>query len=334
LDGDEEIMKKIIVILIIIVIGTGAYFVSSKYFKKDITNTPLKLVEMNQGNSTGNIANAGYVTRYKDSLYGDINKMGQGLYKSDLKLKNQVKVNEDQALYVNADADWIYYVNYSDNNRLYKISTDGKDVKKLTDDGIDSLNLENGWLYYIDASQKGIICKLSIDGKSKFTLSKDTYCSNLLVKNGWVYYTYKGYIYRLDTNGANKLKIAEIRITPYVLTENWRGNFDVDDNYIYYPGKDGCMYKIKLNGTENTKITAGNVESINIYSNYVYYFSYTSQTIYRIKLGEKPKLEYIIGGGSYYNIIIVSNNGVMFKDKADENGGLLMVLKDLSVPKK
>jgi hypothetical protein len=326
-------MKKNIVIIIIVIIGLAAYLVSNNYIKKADIIKPIQEVGMTLGNSTGNIANAGYVTRYKDSLYGDVNRLGQGLYKSNLKLKNQTRLTEDQALYVNADSNWIYYVNYSDNRRLYKVGMDGKNAEKLTDDAIDSLNLENGWLYYIDATKKGIVCRISIEGKTNTVISKDTYCSNLLVKDNGIYYTFNGYIYRLNNDGTKKMKLTAIRINPYLSTETWRGNFDVDGNYIYYPGKDGSLYKIKNDGTGNTKITAGNVESINIYSNYVYYFSSTSQTIYRIRLDMKPQLEYIIGGGSYYNIIILSDNGVMFKDKSDENGGLLMVLKDLSSPK-
>lgn len=326
-------MKKAIVFLICIIVAFGSYFISEIYFNKAKDNNQVNNIEIAIGNSTGNIANAGYVTKHKDNIYGDINPNGQGLYKSNLKLKNPVRLTDDQALYVNADDKFIYYVNYSDDKRLYKVGLDGNNRRKLTADSIDSLNLEDGWLYYIDLSKNGMICKLTIDGSTKNILSKNHGCTNLLVKDGWVYYTLNKEIFRMSEDGSSVMKITAIRNTSYVSNTVWRGNFDIYNGYIYYPGEDGSLYCITIDGRNATKLTDGKIESINIYNGYIYYFNSDSKAIYRIKLEGKVNVEYVVGGGYYYNIDIVNDYGVMYKDKSTIDGGVFMISMNLNTGK-
>lgn len=321
--------KKIVGILVVILIVLGGYILYSEYYNKPQENIPTTTDSTNYGNSTGNLANAGYVARFNDAIYGDINSNGKGLYKSNVKLKNIVRLTDDEALYINVNDGWIYYVNYSDNQSIYKVETDGNNRTKLATSKADFLNHEGGWLYYIDTSNKGRICKLSEDGKNKKYISTDTNCTNLLVRNGYVYYLMKNCIYKMTVNGIDKKEITRMRTTPYTNGDQWRGNFDIYGSYLYFPGEDGNLYCISTDGQNKTMLTKGNVESINIYNDYIYYFATSSKTIYRIKLEGQVKLEYVIGGGDYCNINIVNNDGVMFKDKSVVNGGVFMVSMNL-----
>lgn len=325
--------KKLMVFLLLIVIGVGGYFIGTKYFIKVPSGIQTSSGGIPGGNSTGNLANSGFVTKYKEMIFGDINTIGQGLYKSDLKLKKPIRLTDDQALFVNADDLWIYYVNYSDKQRIYKVGHDGKNRKKLSKDQVEGLNLESGWLYYIDTSSKGVICKLSVDGKTRVVISKERMCTNLIVKNGFVYYALKTDIYKMNEDGSGVKKIATMRNTAYPDGIDWRGNFDVDNGLVYYPGENGDLFCITVDGKKDTSLAKGNVESMNVYNGYIYYNSTTSKTIYRIKLEGKVKIEYVIGGGDYYDINIVSDEGVMFKDKATVNGGVFMVFMNLNTGK-
>lgn len=322
--------SKILAVVILIFVAFGSYFLYGNYFANmNNKNIMGKYNEVSYGNSSGNLSNGGYVTRYNDYLYGDLNPSGQGLFRSNLKLKNFLRLTDDQALFVNTDGQWVYYVNYSDNMHLYKVSVNGGEKIKLSSDKVDGLNLVNGTLYYIDISQKRTMHSMTTEGKDNKLIGPDSNCMNLIIKNDWAFYSVKNIIYRINVDGENKIKLAVIRTDPYGVMDFWKGNFDVDGNLVYYPGLDGNLYTISVDGKNNTILVSGNIESTNIYNGYLYYFSETSKTIYRIKLGTKPKPEYIFGGADYYSIIIVNNDGVMFKDKSVINGGIYMVEKKL-----
>jgi phage pi2 protein 07 len=322
--------KKLILFLICIIAAVGGFYGFQSFNSKPMNITQKESDAIPTGNSTGNLANSGYVARFNDNIYGDINPTGQGLFKSNLKLKKLVKLTDDQALYVNVEGQWVYYVNYSDNRRLYKVGIDGKNRTQLTTNMVDCLNVEDGWIYYVDTTANGIIKKLSVDGKVDNTLLKDKGNLNLLVKNGKIYYRNKSTIYKMDEDGTGIIKIAVMRTTKYEGSTDWKGNFDVNGGFLYYPGGDGSLYCISVDGMNNTKLTGGNVESINIYNGYVYYYSFTKKTISRIKLEGQVKEEYVLGGGEYYYINIVTDEGVMFKDKYNLNKSVNMVLMNLA----
>lgn len=322
--------RKILIILVLVVVGIGSYFIYGKYFASfSSLNSTQNSNSYSYGNSSGNLSNSGYITRFNDYLYGDLNPSGQGLYRSSLKFKNLKHLTDDQALYVNTDGQWIYYVNYSDNMHLYKVDVEGKQRIKLSSDRIDGLNLVNGILYYIDVSKKRNIYSMTIDGRDNRIITSDINCTNLIVKDGWAYYNVKDVIYRIAADGKDKIKLAVMRTSPYNSMDDWKGNFDVDNGYVYYPGTDGNLYVISAEGGKSALLAAGNVESINIYKGYAYYYGDTSKTIFRINLANKPKQEYIFGGAEYYNLNIVTNEGVLFKDKSVINGGVYMVYKNL-----
>lgn len=321
-------MEKKIKVLLFIILLAGSYFVYKNYFINSNQFTPIE--SDRYGNSSGNISNAGYAVNYNGHLFGDINPNGQGLFKGNLKGKELLKLTDDQALYINAYKDWIYYINYSDNGFIYKVRTDGRERKKLIAREADSLNVYNGNLYFIDIKDNGKIYRVNSDGKDSTIISGDNGCLNLIIKDGYIYYSVNGNICRMDENGRNRRKITSIRSTEYDDSIYWRGNFDVYGIYLAYPGKDGSLYRIRTDGTDNMKLIGGDVESINIYRNNIYYFSNTAKTIYRVSLTGNVKPEYIFGGGDYFSINITDDSGVMFKEKGTANGGLFKILKNLS----
>jgi phage pi2 protein 07 len=322
-------MKKFLFVLLGVALVGAAYFGYTKYIGNSEKNSDNEIV-YTIGNNSGNIANSGYLVRNKNALYGNINTEHSGIFKSDLKFKNQVKISDDEGLFINTDGEWLYYVNFTDKHTIYRVRVNGTDRERLNTNESDSLNWENDWLYYLDRKNGSVICKMSSDGKIKKVLLNQKYCSNLLVKDGWIYYILKGALHRINVDGNGHSIITNIRTTYYENGITWRGNYDVCGDYVYYPNDDGGLYKIRTDGQENTLLKSGNVESINIYKNYIYYYNSKLKIIYRVSIDNPENAEYVVGGGLYYNINIVNDNGVIYKDKSISDGPLYMVLMDLS----
>lgn len=321
-------IRKALLAVIFILVAISSYFIYGNYFPK-IAIKNNNYTGLVYGNSSGNLANGGYFTKYKNNVFGNLNPSGQGLFKSNLKLKNLVKINGDQALYVNTDGQWIYYVNATDNMSIYKVSVDGGEKTRLSSDQVDGLNLVNGILYYIDISKKRTIYSMTTEGKDSKEIVTDLNCKNLIVKDYWIYYSIKNEIYKVSMEGKNKLQIASIRTALYSDDYSWKGNFDVEGGYVYYPGLDGKLYSVTDDGKKNTLLISGSIASINIYDSYLYYSDESTKTIYRIKLGVTSKPDYVLGGSDYYDLNIVNNDGVMFRDESVINGGFYMIEKKL-----
>ena len=63
---------------------------------------------------------------------------------------------------------WIYYQNYSDNNKLYAIRTDGSGRKKISDDIIVDINIVGDWIFYSSKVKSPYdTCAIRIDGTGK-----------------------------------------------------------------------------------------------------------------------------------------------------------------------
>jgi len=105
-------------------------------------NTPITAIEDNQkmGNTNSNILNGGHSVLHDD---------------------------------------WLYFMNFADNNFLYKTKPDGTGESKVVDDTAYFLNAYDNWLYYCNGSDNGKIIKIRLDGTDR-TLVIDAKVSNMM----------------------------------------------------------------------------------------------------------------------------------------------------------
>lgn len=173
---------------------------------------------------------------------------------------------------------WIYYLDLSCNEvlgELYKMKTDGSEREKLTaDNTVYWFSIAGNWIYYaVKVNNQGTIYKCKTDGSDQTLLLEgvpfDDYdWIGLMVDGDWIYYTVKdkgkNILYMLSTDGRSNLPLLDEGIKFFNVAEGW----------IYYtkdldnPG----LYKVRLDGSENTQLWNGSgIYYANIVGEWVYF---------------------------------------------------------------
>lgn len=119
----------------------------------------------------------------------------------------------------------IYFANPGDKNYLYCMNSDCSEAKKLNNDSVAYINTDGNHLYYV---------------KNNYEVSD-------------VAVLFRGHlfgVYRTDMKGNNAK----------ALYEKLTGSMVLCGNYLYYQHYDGvndtCLYKIKINGKEDIKLSS------------------------------------------------------------------------------
>jgi hypothetical protein len=193
---------------------------------------------------------------------------------------------KDKTMGMQVTKDSIYYTKYSDNS-LHKIDTNGLNKKDLLKgESIGNINIVGDWIYYYDCTGGRNIYKIKTDGTNKIKLSSDsieTY--GLIVKNGWVYY-----INSDDGQSVYKIKIDG---TNKIKLINEKVNcINVTDNYIVYTDKNNIIYRTGLDGKNKIKLSNIQTSFITITDGYIYYTSPDFNKLYRIKIDGSGQKEF------------------------------------------
>ena len=136
--------------------------------------------------------------------------------------------------------DKVYFSNYKDNGSLYVMDLEGNNFKKLSEDHVGHINVLGKYIYYVR------------NNKNKDTNSESVLNFN---SNG---------IFRIDFKG-NNIKM---------LYDNPCTFMNVHGNYVYYQhyDKEGLtFYSVKIDGTEEKKISPQPIMPISIVDNNLYY---------------------------------------------------------------
>lgn len=194
----------------------------------------------------------------------------------------------------------IYYFKDYEFNR---INTDGKDGKKLSDKTIYAYQIVGKTIYYVYSNDddKYSLAKMDINGENIVEIDNDS-GAMFNVKGNTVYYIYSVYdstnytytnaLYKINTNGKNKVKIADMsgEISYINITDSGVYYLKTDDDYK------SAIYSMKLNGKDDKKITdlTGDITPINLINDVMYYTDNNAAgeiTIYSIKTNGKDKQE-------------------------------------------
>ena len=171
------------------------------------------------------------------------------------------------------DGKWIYYVEIDDSEPvgICKVKTNGKKTEKVAEGNMHYLNIVDNYIYCLEYDEEKLqnnLIKIKTNGKKKEILARDIEEETITVADGWVYYHKNDNLYRVKTNGTEKIKISSKDISYY----------QIDDNWIYYIyDKEGTEYiaKMKVNGEDNQRIAKADedtyFETLYIKGNKVYY---------------------------------------------------------------
>lgn len=204
-------------------------------------STKSNIEEINKGLKRGSVANLVAVF--------DINNDGNSDYRFDCTLNlgwysfetpmgnsNSNLINGDGIVAVDnysplsievESADYIYYVNYKDENKLYKMHADGKDNSKVIDEPVSKISVVGDFIYYID--KQGYICKFDKHNNSKLTILKEK-CTEYVVSGYWIYYTQD------RISGINRIR-TDGNFKELLVNESGYDLCILKNDFLYYVGK-------------------------------------------------------------------------------------------------
>lgn len=208
--------------------------------------------------------------------------------------------------------DWIYYNNWTDNNKLYRIKNDltGKQKVNNTASGVISLSIIGSDIYF---SSKGNIMKMKIDGTGLHELGAASWKTSLTYGN--YIYPSNGY-FRVSLNGKEKI--------PRIGFLLWLNGFN---NKLYFckvrENDSDSLYTINscnLNGTDVKEIYRGynpyifKGSDLGIYENSAYFIE--KDWLKKIDLSASSIVQVLTIKPSYYNIV---NHTIFFANSEDED---------------
>lgn len=268
------------------------------------------------GNTAGNLNENAYVALQGDWVYYTNFQEGNNLYKRRINGRDNTKLCDKKAGYINVIGEWIYFGQDQDKG-IYKIKTDGTGLTKLTEDYGRYINIRGKDLYYRNESDQDKIYTMKIDGTNRRKIN-NTASSFINIVGDWVYYYANGRkeILKIKKDGSNLTKIYEGNLALYLgLQEDWiyYSNWDKDYNlyriningsqnklinpekskgikiqgdWVYYKSvKNGDhLYKIKTDGSERTKVVEGPVEHFYLFEDWIFYSLQEDSTLYQVQI--------------------------------------------------
>ena len=237
-----------------------------------------EISETKRGNSNGNIANSGYVASNDTWIYYyDAEK--NSLYKAKKNGTNKVKIVDDAGFNINLTADWIIYTSERNKN-IYRVKLDSAQKEKLNNEKSSYVNVVGDWIYYVNETDGNRIYKMRLNGKER-TKINNVKSARLNVIGEWIYYC------KVESENTEEFG---------------------DDFYSPF----GEIYKIKIDGTEDTQISTAKASFINVVDNWIFYSDVNDGlSLYKIKM-DGTGLVKIVNGNSYY--VNVSNENIYFSD--------------------
>lgn len=293
---------------------------------------------------TGNLLSQGFAAVKGDYLYhvdfSDLKMHKTGLKGS--KAGEGEAVTEDYAVYISNYKGNIYYMGYkpSEDGQSYvyeyKKFVDGKNDKVILSDSITSPQLTGGYLYYLKSvpefhsGYSSRLYRVSLSG-GESELVCDALMISYLVDGNNLYYC------DVESTSLVRLKLSDsIKIAKESpLGESEKRSSDelgaepiassvvtcmaVSGNTLYYiDAQTGnytlCTYDLKTGeqGVVNNGVTAA---TINIYGKFLYYYSTTDFSIYRMNL-DGSNVTKITDPG--YGYMVLSGNRFMSMEFSDD----------------
>ncbi len=295
----------IIVIVVLILIRRG---IDVKLY--DDPNT--------SGNTSGNLLNGGLFCESNDKIYFTNPLDDNSLYSINTDLSHPKKLSNDNASYINAAGDYIFYTRRNDKKTttgegllslsatgLFRLTKDGKHLGKLYEEPTQTANLSGNYVYYQHYDKKkGLeLYSAKIDGSSNDQLS-DEGIAPYIVENGMIYFTGQDkdhMIHSMNTNGSGKNVIYEGNCTSLIKAGEHLYYMDMNQDY--------ALARINLDGTDpqiliNNRLATYNVDESES-SAYYQVDDGKNNGLYRLDL-ENNEIE-LLAAGNYNFLHLISN---------------------------
>jgi len=306
------IISASVIVLVLLVIAVVTFLQQSA------------IVNTERGNTSGNIANSGMVVEGAGDIY--INYMGiyklgeegigeklsdlgfsnmamEGdwiyycnnsdygrLYKFNVKTKENIKLHDYDASYINVVDGMVYFVSSKDFEvrGIFRISTQGGEATQLSKYDAVDLNVYGGNLYFVNTSDKRKIYMTDLNGDNAKVITTDN-SSMMAMDGGWIYYGNTDGLYRVRTDGSSRRRLSDLSVS----------DLNVHGKYIYHcyvdllnNAGDQSFYRTRIDGSSTELITKDTAIGICYADNWIYYQRvYSNFDMYRVPAdGGKPEL--------------------------------------------
>lgn len=157
---------------------------------------------------------------------------------------------------------------------------------------------KDGWIYYSNYSDNEYLYKMRTDGTEKTKLNSET-SAYINVVGDWVYFEEEVKDSRPDdgSDRENYWLLYKIRIDgtdKTKLSNDRMGNLNIVGDWIYYKNcsDEARLYKIHTDGTSKTEITEDQAGFINVVGDWIYYTNYSDEWyLYKIKTDGSSKMQ-------------------------------------------
>lgn len=183
--------------------------------------------------------------------------------------------------------EWVYYSsapNFDGGTTLSKCKTDGTSIVKLSDKCASNITIIGDWIYFTAIDPKETLStgpyyiythlyKIKVDGTDKVQVSSEepNSISELKIYNNWLYYTSYSYdgkydLKKMKLDGTEKTSLVDIN------GDHLPNSFDIYDDWIYYIGPNrNNLYKIRIDGSGNTKLLDVPGAGVSVSNGWIYY---------------------------------------------------------------
>ncbi len=244
------------------------------------------------------------------------------------------------------------------NNKIYRMKTDGTDLEVINNNAFHNQSYEmyvvDDSIYYIGVDQN--IYSMKLDGSDVKRINEDHSGFLGITKDYIVYNVPKDgeedENSNVESNDENNVENSvenektddeEVEDTEFetfimnrdgtdkhTVTGDRLNSINIVDNWIYYVDGSKHIYKVKIDGSENTLIS-DSVEAynLNITNKYIYYLSYNDDSeqnvsLYRMNLDgtDNKEIYKLDNSSSYLNVV---NDHAVFMDNNDDFGTINLV---------
>lgn len=279
------------------------------------------------GNSTGNLYNAGLFCESNGTVFfanpSDSNK----LYAMDTDGNNLKKLSDDIVTFINADDNYVYYVrnNTTGNSNFSFLHINTDSLCRIDRDGGDSLvlldqepslyaSLVGNYIYYISYTDAGAaaLYKVKIDGSEKKLVNENPYYT---CNASGQYLYYNGletdhFLRRLDTATDSEGVLLDGNTwMPTVVDSTTAYYMDCDNNYR--------LARVDIASGEKMLLSEDRIDCYNITDSYIYFQRNDAEQPALCRMNTDGSGYQVIYEGNYTNINTAAGY-VYFKDFASE----------------
>ena len=184
--------------------------------------------------------------------------------------------------YLHVVDDVMYYVvSQTDSETIYRMPIDGEaQVLYYSDTSrFGIMAVEEGWIYYLETTNmiNITLMKMTLDGEQITSVAGGNFMDTVQIAGDYIYYLDFPNLYRMDTDGANKMLVLE----------NAHSGFQVQGDWIYFISAEDSteeqLCRARLDGSERTPLTSRAAIRACIVGDWIFYLDRYDEVVCRIK---------------------------------------------------